>query len=163
VTASAVAISHGVPAPSPDAVRQLASALDAIADAVQAGVAPSRLPELPSDEPLRPVIEAVRAVLGVLAGPREPAPGPDDVSGADAAPRRPGSPRALLHGEDHLADHAASFQRPVSFGGALQRERRPDLDPQLAGVEAVSGLLEDPPAAAPGARPSQTPTAQASR
>jgi len=89
VTATAVAISHGAPAPSPDAVRQLASKLDAIADAVQAGVAPSRLPELPPDEPLQPVTEAVRAVLGVLASPGEPAPGPDGRSGADALPRPP--------------------------------------------------------------------------
>ncbi len=90
VTATAVAISHGAPAPSPAAVRQLRSALDAVADAVQAGVAPSGLPELPSDEPLQPVTEAVRAVLGVMASPKEPAPAREDRSAPDAAPRRPG-------------------------------------------------------------------------
>jgi uncharacterized membrane protein YccC len=90
VTATAVAISHGASAPSPDAVRQVASALDAVADAVQAGAAPSRPPGLPPDEPLRPVTEAVKAVLGVIASPREPAPGPEGRSGADATAPRPG-------------------------------------------------------------------------
>lgn len=90
VTATAVAISHGAPAPAPDAVRRLASALDAVADAVEAGVPLSSVPELPSDEPLQPVTEAVRAVLGVMASPKEPAPGHEDRSGAGAAPRRPG-------------------------------------------------------------------------
>jgi uncharacterized membrane protein YccC len=90
VTATAVAISHGAPAPSPDAVRRLASVLDALADAVQAGAPPSRLPELPSDEPLGVVTEAVRAVLGVIASPSEPAPRPEGGSGADATARRVG-------------------------------------------------------------------------
>jgi uncharacterized membrane protein YccC len=66
VTGAAVAISHGAPAPSPRAVRQLESALDAIADAVLAGVAPSGTMELPSDPSLQQVTEAVRAVLSVM-------------------------------------------------------------------------------------------------
>jgi uncharacterized membrane protein YccC len=68
VTAAAVAISHGAPAPSPDAVRQVTAALDAVADAVQAGVAPPAT-DLPSDEALRPVTETVRSILSVLASP----------------------------------------------------------------------------------------------
>jgi uncharacterized membrane protein YccC len=90
VTATAVAISHGAPAPSPDAAARLAAALDSVAAAVEAGVAPSDLPELPSDEPLQPVTEAVRAVLGVIASPKGRAPEPEDASGAGAAPQRPG-------------------------------------------------------------------------
>ena len=68
VTAAAVAISHGAPAPSPGAVRQVTAALDAVADAVQAGVAPPAT-DLPSDEALRPVTETVRSILSVLASP----------------------------------------------------------------------------------------------
>jgi len=75
VTATAVAVSHGAPAPSPAAVQQLTSALDNIADAVQAGVAPSATIDLPSDEALEPVTEAVHAVLGVMTSPKKPSPG----------------------------------------------------------------------------------------
>ncbi len=85
VTATSVAISHGAPAPPPDAVQQDASALDAVADAVQAGAKPSRPPQLPSEEPLQPVTDAIRAVLGVLASPEERAPEPED-----AAPQQQG-------------------------------------------------------------------------
>ena len=85
VSATAVAIDHGAPAPAPDAVAQLAAALGSVATAVEAGVAPSGLPELPPDEPLQPVTEAVRAVLGVMASPKGRAPEPED-----AAPHRPG-------------------------------------------------------------------------
>jgi uncharacterized membrane protein YccC len=72
VTATAVAISHGAPAPSADAVRQLTAALAAIAGAVQGGQA---LPgaELPPGEPLQPVTDAVRSVLSVIASPKRPA------------------------------------------------------------------------------------------
>jgi uncharacterized membrane protein YccC len=80
VTATAVAIEHGAPAPSPGAVAQLAAALDSVAAAVEAGVAPSSLPELPPDEPVQPVTEAVRAVLGVMASPRGRAPEPEDAA-----------------------------------------------------------------------------------
>jgi hypothetical protein len=98
VTATAVAISHGAPAPSPGGVQQLRSALDKIADAVEAGVAPSGGIELPSDEALQPVTDAVRAVLGVMASPKEPTSERNDRSDTGAArpaappasPRRPG-------------------------------------------------------------------------
>jgi len=79
VTATAVAIEHGAPAPSPGAVAQLAGALDSVATAVQAGVPPSSPPELPPEEPLQPVTEAVRAVLGVLASPKGWAPEPEEA------------------------------------------------------------------------------------
>jgi len=66
VTAVAVAVSHGTPAPDPDAARQLTASLDAIADAVKAGT-PPRPTDLPSDPSLKPVTDAVRAVLAILA------------------------------------------------------------------------------------------------
>jgi uncharacterized membrane protein YccC len=71
VTATAVAVSHGAPAPSPNALLQVTAALGAIADAVQAGQAPPAV-DLPSDEPLRPVTDAVRSVLSVIASPKQP-------------------------------------------------------------------------------------------
>ena len=80
VTATAVAIEHGAPAPSPGAVAQLAAALDSVAASVEAGVAPSGLPELPPDGPVQPVTEAVRAVLGVMASPKGRAPEPEDAT-----------------------------------------------------------------------------------
>jgi uncharacterized membrane protein YccC len=79
VTATAVAIEHGAPTPSPAVVGQLAAALDSVAAAVEAGVPPSSPPELPPDEPLQPVAEAVRAVLGVLASPKGRAPEPGNA------------------------------------------------------------------------------------
>jgi uncharacterized membrane protein YccC len=76
VTASAVAIGRGARAPAPAAVRQLSTVLAAVADQVEgAACRPSEL-TLPSDEPLRPVTEAVRPVLGVLGGRDRPAPAP---------------------------------------------------------------------------------------
>jgi hypothetical protein len=77
IAATAVTIGHGAPAPSPDAVRQVTAALAAVADAVQAGLA---LPAagLPDDDALRPVTEAVRSVLSVLASPAQPAAVGDD-------------------------------------------------------------------------------------
>jgi uncharacterized membrane protein YccC len=75
VTATGVAIRHGAPAPSPDAVHQLTAALDAVADAIDAGV-PPRVGELPDDEALKPVTDAVRPVLSVLgSGPQSARPG----------------------------------------------------------------------------------------
>jgi uncharacterized membrane protein YccC len=76
VTAAAVAIAGGSGAPSPEAVRRLSAVLGAVADAIEHdgykghGGGPGR-PALPADERLRPVTEAVRSVLTVLAG--EPA------------------------------------------------------------------------------------------
>jgi uncharacterized membrane protein YccC len=64
-TATGVAIRHGAPAPSPDAVRQLTTALYAVADAIDAGV-PPRAGELPGDEALKPVTDAVCPVLSML-------------------------------------------------------------------------------------------------
>jgi uncharacterized membrane protein YccC len=72
VTATAVAIRHGAPAPSPSAVRQVASALDKVADAVQTGVAPSGAIDLPSDQAIQSVTDAVRTVLGIMARPKKP-------------------------------------------------------------------------------------------
>ena len=71
-TATGVAIRRGAPAPSPDAVRQLTTALYAVADAIDAGV-PPRVGELPGDEALKPVTDAVRPVLSVLGSGLKPA------------------------------------------------------------------------------------------
>jgi uncharacterized membrane protein YccC len=95
VTATAVAISHGAPAPAPGAVYQLTAALDKIADAVQAGVTPPDTIDLPSDEALQPVTDAVRAVLGVMTGPKEPSPHRNDRPDTGAA--RPAVPPATPH------------------------------------------------------------------
>jgi uncharacterized membrane protein YccC len=103
VTAMAVAISHGAPAPRPEAVRQLTAALGAVADSVQAdsvradsvqagavqggavraGAASPGEITLPSDEQLKPVTETVRAVLGVLLPSR---PQPPASNQAEPAP-----------------------------------------------------------------------------
>jgi uncharacterized membrane protein YccC len=69
------AIRRGAPAPSPDAVHQLIGSLSAVADAIDAGVSP-RVDELPDDEALKPVTDAVRPVLTALgAGPEPARPG----------------------------------------------------------------------------------------
>jgi uncharacterized membrane protein YccC len=68
-TATRVAIRRGAPAPAPDAVHQLTAALYAVADAIDAGV-PSRVGELPGDEALKPVTDAVRPVLSALGRDR---------------------------------------------------------------------------------------------
>ena len=47
VTATAVEISRGAPAPAPDAVHQLTAVLDAVADAIDAGVPPPRAASCP--------------------------------------------------------------------------------------------------------------------
>jgi uncharacterized membrane protein YccC len=66
VTASAVAISRGAPAPSPGSVRQLTAILRGIADAMTAGGQPPTAGELPDDPELLPVTDAVRSVLSAL-------------------------------------------------------------------------------------------------
>ena len=71
-TATGVAIRGGAPAPSPDAVHQLTAALYAVTDAIDAGV-PPRVGELPGDEALKPVTDAVRPVLSVLGSGLQPA------------------------------------------------------------------------------------------
>jgi uncharacterized membrane protein YccC len=72
VTATAIEISKGAPVPRPEAVTQLTGALEAVANSVQAGVVPAAAPRLPSDPSLRPVTDAVRATLGVIASPGRP-------------------------------------------------------------------------------------------
>jgi uncharacterized membrane protein YccC len=67
VTATAVAISRGAPAPSPGTVHQLTDALCGVADAIDAAVPPPRAGDLPADETLKPVTDAVRRVLALLA------------------------------------------------------------------------------------------------
>lgn len=77
VTATDVAISHGVPPPAPDAVHQLTGELRAVAEAMAAGLPlPPTSKPLPSDESLEPVTAAVRSVLGVLT-PRRSHPEPE--------------------------------------------------------------------------------------
>ena len=67
VTAVSLAVSRGASAPSPAGVQLLCAALDAISEAGSAGIPPPAGLELPDDETLQPITEAVRALLGVLA------------------------------------------------------------------------------------------------
>jgi uncharacterized membrane protein YccC len=64
-TATALAVSRGAQV-SPSGVRQLSDALRAVSEAAATGSALAKVPELPDDETLRPVTDAVRALLGVL-------------------------------------------------------------------------------------------------
>jgi uncharacterized membrane protein YccC len=64
-TATALAVSRGAQV-SPSGVRQLSDALRAVSEAAATGSALAETPELPDDETLRPVTDAVRALLGVL-------------------------------------------------------------------------------------------------
>jgi hypothetical protein len=65
ITATALAVSRGAQVP-PSGVRQLGDALRAVSEAAATGSALAEAPELPDDETLRPVTDAVRALLGVL-------------------------------------------------------------------------------------------------
>ena len=65
ITATALAVSGGAQVPR-SGVRQLRDALRAVSEAAATGSALAAPPELPDDETLRPVSEAVRALLGVL-------------------------------------------------------------------------------------------------
>jgi uncharacterized membrane protein YccC len=65
VTATALAVRRGAGVPA-SGVRQLCAALRGIAEAAASGTALTAPPELPEDETLKPVTEAVRALLGVL-------------------------------------------------------------------------------------------------
>jgi uncharacterized membrane protein YccC len=67
VTATALADEHGAPAPAPAAVRQLAGVLDRAASSVRNGTPPPAEADLPDDEALAPVTDAVRSVQAVLA------------------------------------------------------------------------------------------------
>ena len=64
-TATALAVSRGAQV-SPSGVRQLCDALRAVSEAAATGSALAETPELPDDETLRPVTDAVRALLRVL-------------------------------------------------------------------------------------------------
>ena len=64
-TATALAVSRGAQV-SPSGVRQLCDALRAVSEAAATGSALAETPDLPDDETLRPVTDAVRALLGVL-------------------------------------------------------------------------------------------------
>jgi uncharacterized membrane protein YccC len=72
VTATAIEIDQGAPAPGPEAVAQLTAVLAGVADSVQAGVKPAEVTSLPADARLRPVTLAVATTLRVIAGPRRP-------------------------------------------------------------------------------------------
>ena len=65
-TAVALAAGRGARVPS-EGVEQLCQALDAVSQAASEGVPVPASLELPDDETLQPVTEAVRALLGVLA------------------------------------------------------------------------------------------------
>ena len=65
ITATALAVSRGATVPA-SGVRQLCDALRAVSEAAATGSALVKAPELPEDETLGPVTEAVRALLGVF-------------------------------------------------------------------------------------------------
>ena len=65
VTSTALAVSRGARVPA-SGVRQLAEALRAASEAASAEKPLETAPELPDDEILKAVTEAVRALLGVL-------------------------------------------------------------------------------------------------
>ncbi len=66
VTAVSLAVGRGARVPS-EGVEQLCQALDAVSQAASDGAPVPASLELPDDETLEPVTEAVRALLGVLA------------------------------------------------------------------------------------------------
>jgi uncharacterized membrane protein YccC len=67
VTATALQISRGAPVPAPSAVHQLTGELRAIAEAMDADLAlPPTSRQLPVDDTLQLVTDAVRSVLAVL-------------------------------------------------------------------------------------------------
>jgi len=65
ITATALAVGGGVVV-RPAGVRLLSRALREVSEAASTGTALAQAPELPDDETLKPVTEAVRALLGVL-------------------------------------------------------------------------------------------------
>ena len=65
ITSTAVAVRRGA-VPPPSGVRQLADALQAVSQAAATGTSPEAKPELPDDETLKPVTEAVRTLMGML-------------------------------------------------------------------------------------------------
>jgi uncharacterized membrane protein YccC len=71
VTAVSLAVSRGASVPD-SGVRLLCQALTAVSEAASAGTPLPASLELPDDETLKPVTEAVRALLGVLASGARP-------------------------------------------------------------------------------------------
>ena len=65
ITSDAVAVSRGATVPPAD-VRILSEVLHVVGEAASTGTALAEWPEWPEDETLRPVTEAVRALLGVF-------------------------------------------------------------------------------------------------
>ena len=65
ITSTAVAVSRSATV-SPAGVRVLSEALRAVSEAASTGTALAEVPEWPDDETLRPVTEALRALLGVF-------------------------------------------------------------------------------------------------
>ena len=65
ITSTAVAVSRTATV-SPAGVRILSEALQAVGEAASTGTALAQAPEWPDDETLRPVTEALRALLGVF-------------------------------------------------------------------------------------------------
>ena len=65
-TAVAVAADHGAALPPPGQVHELETALRGLADEARSGTRPPEPTDLPDDEPLRPVTDAVRRVQAVL-------------------------------------------------------------------------------------------------
>ena len=68
VTAAAVAADHGAALPAPDDVHELEAVLRGLAQAVQSGNQAQESDELPADERLSPITDAVRRVQAVLVG-----------------------------------------------------------------------------------------------
>ena len=66
ITATALAVSRGAQVP-PSGVRQLSDALRAVSEAAATGSALAETPELPDDETLKPVTDAVRRCSGCSA------------------------------------------------------------------------------------------------
>ena len=79
-TATVLAVRRGARVPSAG-VRQLCTALQEIAEAAAAGAALPGRPELPQDETLKPVTDAVQALLGVLGQGRRLSPESSSGSG----------------------------------------------------------------------------------
>jgi uncharacterized membrane protein YccC len=75
VTATTVAVRRGASVPE-DGVRQLAAVLRGIGEAAANGTAVPQVGELPEDETLKPVTEAIRALLGVLNSGERPSTEP---------------------------------------------------------------------------------------
>ncbi len=72
VTATALEVSRGATIVPPTGVHQLAEALRAVSEAAAAGTGLKEPPELPDDEALKPVTEAVQGLLGVLGSDAPP-------------------------------------------------------------------------------------------